>query len=185
MNGNNENGDREQSWTEKNERENDCVALPSSDVEKKQLTIEKAKTDAEYESTTGGQKVCENDCELQQVETQSDVVTTRNKDECEFRRGGMCVTHGIPGAKLMVTRKLWSKMKNGMHGYKNSKVVKYKCKYVAERRMVTTEVTSSMERGQVGELALGVGDNIPGTDDRISGMGDIRAGADKGKFGED
>ena len=72
-----------------------------------------------------------------------------------------------------------------MYGYKNSKVVKYKCKYVAERRMVTTEVTSSMERGQVGELALGVGDNIPGTDDRISGMGDIRAGADKGKFGED
>ena len=30
--GNNESGDREQSWTEKNERENDRVALPSSDV---------------------------------------------------------------------------------------------------------------------------------------------------------
>ena len=42
-----------------------------------------------------------------------------------------------------------------------------------------------MERRQVDELALGMGHSIPGTDDRLSGMGDIRAGTNKGKFGKD
>ena len=83
------------------------------------------------------------------------------------------------------SRKVWSKMKNGVYGYKSSKVVKYKCKYLAEKRMVTHEVSPSMDDEQVGKLALGMGDNFTGTNDRISGMGGTRAGAIKGKFGED
>ena len=42
-----------------------------------------------------------------------------------------------------------------------------------------------MDDEQVGKLALGMGDNFTGTNDRISGMGGTRAGAIKGKFGED
>ena len=98
----------------------------------------------------------------------------------------MCLTHGLQGTKLMVTKKVWSKLKNGMFGYKNSKVVKYKCKYMAEKRMVTTDGTTSIGRGEEDEPALRVGDdNFSGANERISRKGKTRAGANKGKSSEE
>ena len=102
-----------------------------------------------------------------------------------FKRGGMCSTHGIIGTKFMVTRKVWTKLKNGMFGYKNSKVVKYKCKHVSEKRMVTNTIDLNIETDEEGKPALRVGNDFPGVNDWLSGEGETRVGATKGKSGED
>ena len=53
-----------------------------------------------------------------------------NKNDCVFKRGGMCTNkHGIVGTNFTVVKKVWSKLKNGIYGYKSSKVVRYRCKH--------------------------------------------------------
>ena len=53
--------------------------------------------------------------------------TLQTKTECVFQRGGRCKLHGIIGSKSTINKKSWSKLKNGIHGWKYSKVIKYSC----------------------------------------------------------
>ena len=46
---------------------------------------------------------------------------------CEFKIGGMCVTHRSMGAKYVEHWKEWTKMKNGLYGYVNRRKTKYVC----------------------------------------------------------
>ena len=68
----------------------------------------------------------------------------------------------------MVTRKVWTKLKNGMFGYKSSRAVKYRC----ERRTVTQGNTASIMIENESEIALGEGNKSSGNKEWISGMGE-------------
>ena len=46
-----------------------------------------------------------------------------NKIECTFKRGGICDIHGIVGTKFKITKKVWSELKNEIHGWKSIRVV--------------------------------------------------------------
>ena len=48
---------------------------------------------------------------------------------CEFKRGGMCISHRIVGTKYVETWKEWTKMKNGLYGYVNRRKTKYVCRF--------------------------------------------------------
>ena len=48
---------------------------------------------------------------------------------CEFKRGGMCISHRSMGTKYVETWKEWTKMKNGLYGYVNRKKTKYVCRF--------------------------------------------------------
>ena len=47
---------------------------------------------------------------------------------CTFKRGGKCVLHGIIGTKNVGTKKVWSKLKGGLFGYKYVRNITYTCK---------------------------------------------------------
>ena len=51
--------------------------------------------------------------------------SSRNKQDCVFKRGGLCVKHGVMGAKNMQTSKEWSKKENGIYGWLTRTKVKY------------------------------------------------------------
>ena len=45
----------------------------------------------------------------------NDVISTITM--CKHKRGGMCITHGTKGTKVMESVKVWSKKKDGLFGY--------------------------------------------------------------------
>ena len=51
------------------------------------------------------------------------------RKECNFKRGGMCTTHGCVGEKFQVSKSVWTKKKDGTYGYKQTKQTKYRCRY--------------------------------------------------------
>ena len=48
---------------------------------------------------------------------------------CEFKRGGMCMLHGVVGTKYVEKSKSWAKNKNGTFGWKHKSTTKYVCQY--------------------------------------------------------
>ena len=50
-------------------------------------------------------------------------------EECIFKRGGMCTTHGCKGEKFSVTETKWCAKGDGTYGYKSSKKTKYRCRF--------------------------------------------------------
>ena len=48
-------------------------------------------------------------------------------EECEFKRGGMCVTHGMEGVKNVTKWQEWGLKKNGMYGYLPRQKTTYRC----------------------------------------------------------
>ena len=50
------------------------------------------------------------------------------ENECTFKRGGRCVLHGTIGVKNVGTKKVWSKLKGGLFGYKYVRNITYTCK---------------------------------------------------------
>ena len=46
---------------------------------------------------------------------------------CTFKRGGKCVKHGTIGMRKESTRKVWTKLKGGLFGYKYVKNITYTC----------------------------------------------------------
>ena len=193
--------------------ENECIALPSSDIcgelskrrdeaalnetENVRLsTPSVGQTETVDMDVLTEQSSIDNNHDLYDEITPSvgntDDNTMINKNECEFRRGGMCIQHGIVGTKYTVTKSKWSELKNGLFGYKKSKVTKYRCNMRGlsnkedggGNRGVTKSVTRGITRGNTEaleeNLALGMGvDNFPGSDIRISEVGIRRAGANR------
>ena len=47
--------------------------------------------------------------------------------ECVFKRGGRCSTHNCMSKKYVENRQVWTKKKNGNHGYFTRKQTKYVC----------------------------------------------------------
>ena len=101
----------------------------------------------------------------------------QNKNECTFKRGGKCEIHGVIGSKYKVTRKVWTELKTGIHGWKTSQVTKYRCKVGNMERKVTRDVTVQNTESGIRKQALGRADEFPGTDLRISGRSNYGAGA--------
>ena len=65
-------------------------------------------------------------CEEQRDNTTLSVVNSmeqmNNKNDCTFRRDGMCDIHGIVGTKFKVTKTVWAELMNGIHGWKSYQV---------------------------------------------------------------
>ena len=55
----------------------------------------------------------------------NDVISTITM--CKHKRGGMCITHGTKGTKVMESVKVWSKKKDGLFGYVWKTRTKYVC----------------------------------------------------------
>ena len=99
-----------------------------------------------------------------------------NKNECTFKRGGMCTQHGVVGTKLVTNSKKWTKLKSGIFGWKQTKITKYYCKM----RMLS-DGSSDVQTGidsQSSDSRRGVGDETEfGNFSGISGVDDRGAGA--------
>ena len=92
----------------------------------------------------------------------TDTNGTRNDDSgmgCTFKRGGMCNVHGRMGKKNVLTRKVWSKAKDGTFKWVTKKQTTYAC-----RDDTTTVPDLNESRNLVSGMpdrALGVGtDNV-------------------------
>ena len=112
--------------------------------------------------------------------------TLLTKNECVIQRGGRCKIHGIIGSKSTINKKSWSKLKNGIHGWKYSKVIKYSCPMSDdvkddvvtrlnddEKNKVTNAETrlDEVSQNRKSTLGLGLGKlSFPGRDIRISGV---------------
>ena len=49
-------------------------------------------------------------------------------EECVFKRGGICVTHGMQGVKDVTKWQEWELKKNGMYGYLPKQKTMNRCK---------------------------------------------------------
>ena len=54
---------------------------------------------------------------------------TNASQNCEFKRGGKCVLHGIVGTKYVEKTRVWSQRKDGTFGWKPKSTTKYVCQY--------------------------------------------------------
>ena len=85
--------------------------------------------------------------------------------------------HGVIGTKYKVTKKVWTELKNGIHGGKTSQVTKYRCKLGNREKNVTREVTVQNMKSENSKQALGRAEIFSGIDVRISGQDNYGAGA--------
>ena len=106
------------------------------------------------------------------------------KQNCEFRRGGMCITHGIVGAKYVEKSKVWTKKKDGTFGWKQRSITKYVCQFdgVVKSDVIRNEDDSRLEgvaksniksagKGYVEQTtALGGTHSNPGCGESLSGI---------------
>ena len=141
------------------------VLQPSGDAGMRQIECEKAVTSGANECADVPPSVVRNNEHFQ------------NKNECTFKRGGKCEIHGVIGTKYKVTRKVWTELKTGIHGWKTSQVTKYRCRVGNMERQVTRDDTAQNTESGIRKQALGRADEFPGTDLRISGRSNYGAGA--------
>ena len=73
---------------------------------------------------------------------------------CTFKRGGMCNQHGKIGSKNVLTRKVWTKTKDGIFKWVTKRQTTYICREVV--RTVPEPVGSSNLVSGVTDSALGV-----------------------------
>ena len=55
--------------------------------------------------------------------------TTTIRQNCEFKRGGKCVTHRIVGTKYVEKTRIWAQRKDGTFGWKPKSTTKYVCQF--------------------------------------------------------
>ena len=55
--------------------------------------------------------------------------SSMDQQDCVFKREGLCVKHGVMGAKNKQTSKEWSKKENGIYGWLTRTKVKYVCRF--------------------------------------------------------
>ena len=67
--------------------------------------------------------------------------------ECNFKRGGMCVTHNVKGSKIPGSRKAWAKRKDGTFGWIYKKTIKYVCSLAEKGSVSNSEKIQSDNRG--------------------------------------
>ena len=86
-------------------------------------------TDDELSSEIGGQNG-NNGTNMRNVETDTSRMRKSMVTEnvCTFKRGGKCILHGTIGTKNVGTKKVWSKLKGGLFGYKYVRNTTYTCK---------------------------------------------------------
>ena len=53
----------------------------------------------------------------------------KQENECVFKRGGMCVNHGVMGQKFTEKTQSWGKKKNGLFGWRYGSRTKYVCQF--------------------------------------------------------
>ena len=83
------------------------------------------------------------------------------KNECEFKRGGMCKTHLVKGMKIVTKTKEWMKMKNGLFGYVTKQLTTYRCSRSAVI-MGQPSPTIGRVTGKELDSGLWLGENLPG-----------------------
>ena len=79
-------------------------------------------------------------------------------NECEFKRGGRCIKHGVVGEKIVKKERLWTKLKGGLHGWVTKQKTSYTCKLGgSDQDMIKgqNKLISSSD-----DIALGEGDNV-------------------------
>ena len=97
-------------------------------------------------STVGGRKLQDRDqvAELS-LQAGTDKNTQKADNQCDFKRGGKCIIHGVIGEKRVNTSKIWDKKKNGLFGW----IVKTKTTYVCRfRGVAVSNVCSDDESGR-------------------------------------
>ena len=62
--------------------------------------------------------------------------------KCEFKRGGLCTTHGSIGMKYVKKSKVWSKLKNGNFEYVSKSKTKYVCRSMRVAKSIEVNQTS-------------------------------------------
>ena len=97
-------------------------------------------------TTVGGRKLRDRDqvAELS-LQAGTDKNTQKADNQCDFKRGGKCIIHGVIGEKRVNTSKIWDKKKNGLFEW----IVKTKTTYVCRFNGVdVSNVCSDDESGR-------------------------------------
>ena len=102
-----------------NIKKNIATVMPSSDVRLKQPAVTKPLGRDIIVGNTGKLK----------MDLGNTSMAGQNVDECIFKRGGMCTTHGCKGEKFSVTETKWCAKGDGTYGYRSSKKTKYRCRF--------------------------------------------------------
>ena len=85
-----------------------------------------------------------------------------NEDnECVFKRGGRCTTHDCMSKKYVENKQVWTKKKNGMHGWVTRKQTKYVCQF-------TGGAKSNIENG-VDRVGSQTKNQVLGRDESFTG----------------
>ena len=103
------------------------------------------------------------------------------KNDCEFKRGGMCKTHLVRGEKIVTKSREWVKKKNGLFGYVTKQLTTYRCSRSA---VIEGPLSPTIARETMTELDSGLrlGEILPGDNlswDCGAGLGGAVANKDK------
>ena len=55
--------------------------------------------------------------------------SSMDQQDCVFKRGGLCVNHGVVGTRYKENSKEWTKKKNGIYGWVTRTRIKYVCHF--------------------------------------------------------
>ena len=111
------------------------------------------------------------------IGTECETIPDDIKNECVFKKGGMCKIHQVKGEKIVTKTKEWVKKKNGLFGYVSKQQTTYRC----SRRAAIVGQPSPTKAGDTRkelDSGLRLGENLPGDNLRWDCGVDLgRAGA--------
>ena len=128
------------------------LAMPSSGEK-----CEREKGESQVYSAVG--RLCGGQCVNSGTECEK--IPEVMKNDCEFKKGGVCKTHLVKGEKIVTKSKEWVRKKDGLFGYVTKQQTTYRCSRSA---VIVGQPSPTIARETRNELDSGLwlGKSLPG-----------------------